>query len=268
MYFPKGGTSLKTKKYQLLVTVLLLVIVLAGCSQTNVPITSESTGFWNQYLVYPLSWLITEVSRIMGGSFGLGIILVTILIRLALLPLMIKQIKSTKSMQAIQPQMMELRKKYSSKDQKTVQKLNEETMKLYQQHGVNPLSGCLPIFIQMPILIAFYHAIMRTAEIKSHSFLWVQLGHHDPYYILPILAGLTTFIQQKVSMTTSTMEGPAAQQMKIMLYVMPIMILVFAVKLPSALALYWVVGNTFMILQTIFVNRTPKQNSSVGGASK
>ncbi|PGS54478.1 YidC family membrane integrase SpoIIIJ [Bacillus sp. AFS041924] len=254
----------------MLVTVLFLVVVLAGCSQTNQPITSESTGIWNEYFVYPLSWLITAVSEIFGGSYGMGIIIVTILIRLALLPLMIKQIKSTKAMQSIQPEMLKLREKYSSKDQKTVQKLNEETMKLYQQHGVNPLSGCLPIFIQMPILIAFYHAIMRTMEIKAHDFLWFQLGHPDPIYALPIIAGLTTFIQQKVSMNTGTMTGPAAQQMKIMLYVMPIMILVFAVKLPSALALYWGVGNTFMIIQTLLVNRgnNTEQNNSVGGASK
>lgn len=254
----------------MLVTVLFLVVVLAGCSQTNQPITPESTGIWNEYFVYPLSWLITAVSEIFGGSYGMGIIIVTILIRLALLPLMIKQIKSTKAMQSIQPEMLKLREKYSSKDQKTVQKLNEETMKLYQQHGVNPLSGCLPIFIQMPILIAFYHAIMRTMEIKAHDFLWFQLGHPDPIYALPIIAGLTTFIQQKVSMNTGTMTGPAAQQMKIMLYVMPIMILVFAVKLPSALALYWGVGNTFMIIQTLLVNRgnNTEQNNSVGGASK
>lgn len=261
---------MKTKKYQLLVTVLLLVVVLAGCSQTNQPITSESTGIWNEYFVYPLSWLITAVAKIFGGSYGMSIIVVTLLIRLALLPLMIKQIKSTKAMQSIQPEMAKLKEKYSSKDQKTVQKLNEETMKLYQQHGVNPLSGCLPIFIQMPILIAFYHAIMRTMEIKAHDFLWFQLGHPDPIYALPIIAGITTFIQQKVSMSTGSMTGPAAQQMKIMLYVMPIMILIFAVRLPSALALYWVVGNTFMILQTLFVNRgnNTVKNNNVGGASK
>lgn len=262
---------MKTKKYQMLVAILFLVVVLAGCSQTNQAITPESTGIWNQYFVYPLSWLITQVANIFGGSYGMAIIIVTILIRLALLPLMIKQIKSTKAMQSIQPEMLKLKEKYSSKDQKTVQKLNEETMKLYQQHGVNPLSGCLPIFIQMPILIAFYHAIMRTMEIKAHDFLWFQLGQPDPIYALPIIAGITTFIQQKVSMNTSTMAGPAAQQMKIMLYVMPIMILVFAIKLPSALALYWVVGNTFMIVQTILVNRNknlPDQKNNLGGASK
>jgi YidC/Oxa1 family membrane protein insertase len=254
----------------MLVAVLFLVFVLAGCSQTNQPITPESTGIWNEYFVYPLSWLITEVSNLFNGSYGMGIIIVTLLIRLALLPLMIKQIKSTKAMQSIQPEMMKLREKYASKDQKTVQKLNEETMNLYQQHGVNPLSGCLPIFIQMPILIAFYHAIMRTMEIKAHDFLWFQLGQPDPIYALPIIAGITTFIQQKVSMTSSTMTGPAAQQMKIMLYVMPIMILVFAINLPSALALYWVVGNTFMIIQTIIVNRTNSstENNNLGGASK
>ncbi|MFP3480555.1 membrane protein insertase YidC, partial [Burkholderia sp. SIMBA_057] len=83
--------------------------------------------------------------------------------------------------------MQKLREKYSSKDQKTQQKLQQETMALFSKHGVNPLAGCFPILIQMPILIGFYHAIMRTQAISQHSFLWFDLGEKDPYYILPIV---------------------------------------------------------------------------------
>jgi YidC/Oxa1 family membrane protein insertase len=263
---------LKNKKLISLFTVLLLVLVLAGCSQpssANIvhPVGPDSPGIWTHYFVYPLSWFIKEVASICGGNYGLSIIIVTILIRLALLPLMVKQIKSTKAMQAIQPEMMKLKEKYSSKDQNTVKKLNEETMKLYQQHGVNPLSGCLPLFIQMPILMAFYSAIRGTEEIFHNDFLWFKLGQHDPYYILPVLAGLTTFLSQKASMATSPATGPAAQQMKMMLYIMPVMIMFFAINLPAALALYWVVGNVFMIVQTVLINK-PYTNQNVGGASK
>src|SRR5699024_8299332 len=129
-----------------------------------------------------------------NGSYGLAIVVVTIIIRVLLLPLMIKQIRSTQAMQQVQPEIKALQEKYSSKDAKTQQKLQQETMALFQKHGVNPFAGCLPIFVQMPILIAMYHAIMRTAEIKLGTFLWFELG--SPDYILPIIAGLATFFQQ------------------------------------------------------------------------
>ncbi|RAI21092.1 membrane protein insertase YidC, partial [Rhodobium orientis] len=93
----------------------------------------------------------------------------------------------------------------------------------------------------------FYHAIMRTREIAEHSFLWFDLGERDPYFILPILAGVFTFIQQKLMMAGTAQQNP---QMAMMLWLMPIMIVVFAISFPAALSLYWVVGNLFMIAQT------------------
>jgi YidC/Oxa1 family membrane protein insertase len=242
-----------------------LMILLAGCTQTNVPITPESKGFWNEFIVYPLSLLIVKVSEFLGGSFGFGIIAVTLLIRLLILPLMIKQTKSSKAMQALQPEMQRLREKYSSKDAQTQQKLQQETMALFQTHGVNPLAGCFPLLVQMPILIGFYHAIMRTQEIANHNFLWFDLGEKDPFYILPVVAGITTFIQQKIMMAGQ--EGNP--QMAMMLWIMPIMIVVFAINFPSALSLYWVVGNLFMIVQTYFIKGPElKTNATAGGAKK
>lgn len=231
------------------------LVLLAGCTQLNEPITSESTGFWDQYIVYPLSQLIIFFAEITGNSYGLSIIIVTILIRLLILPLMLKQLKSSKAMQALQPEILKLREKYSSKDQKTQQKLQQETMALFQKNGVNPLAGCFPILIQMPILLGFYQAIMRTHEISNHTFLWFDLGERDPFFILPIVAGITTFTQQKLMMA----GNPASQnpQMAMMLWLMPIMIVVFALNFPAALSLYWVVGNLFMIVQTFFI-KTPE----------
>jgi len=247
---------------------LLSVALLAGCTEIKEPITSESAGFWNEYIVYPLSWLIKEGALLLGGSFGLSIIVVTILIRLAILPLMIKQTRSSKAMQALQPEMAELKKKYSSKDQKTQQKLQQETMALFSKHGVNPMAGCFPLIVQMPILIGFYHAISRTREIANDNFLWFDLGDKDPYYILPIVAGITTFIQQKIMMAGQD-QNP---QMAMMLWMMPIMIVVFAFSFPAALSLYWVVGNIFMIVQTYFIKgpdlKTAKASGNAGGAKK
>ena len=168
------------KRILLIVGLVFVMALLSGCTEINQPINAKSEGFWNEFIVYPLSMLITTVSHALGNSFGAGIIVVTILIRLLILPLMIKQTRSTKAMQAIQPEMQKLKEKYASKDAATQQKLQQETMALFQKHGVNPLAGCFPLIIQMPILIGFYHAIMRTEEIKQYSFLWFDLGDKDP----------------------------------------------------------------------------------------
>src|SRR5690606_25507886 len=101
-------------------------------------------------------------------------------------------LKSSQAMQMIQPELMALREKYSSKDAVTQQKLQQETMALFQKHGVNPLAGCLPILVQMPIFIALYHAIVRTEDIANYSFLWFELG--SPDILLAVITFATTFI--------------------------------------------------------------------------
>ncbi|MFY0546020.1 membrane protein insertase YidC [Brevibacillus sp. H7] len=240
----------------------LLVLVLSGCNPTTAsPIGPDATGIWDKYLVWPLSWLIKESALLLGGSFGLGILVATILIRLLVLPLMVKQIKSSKKMQELQPELQKIREKYKNDPQKAQQ----ETLLVFQKNNVNPLAGCLPLLVQMPILIAFYHAIIRTPEIKTHTFLWMSLGEKDPYYILPVIAAVTTYLQSKM-MGTTMQNNP---QMQMMLVMMPLMILAIAVTLPSALSLYWVYGNLFTIVQTYFLYRdSGKELRPKEGASK
>ncbi|RDW16795.1 membrane protein insertase YidC [Oceanobacillus chungangensis] len=257
------------KKYLLLLILIGLVAILSGCTEIDQPITSESEGIWNTIFVYPLSWVIIKIAETFNNSYGLSIIIVTIIIRLILMPLNIKQIKSSRAMQEVQPLLKELQTKYSSKDQKTQQKLQEETMKLMQKHNVNPLAGCLPILVQMPIMIAIFHAISRTSEIKNYSFLWFELGSPDPYFILPILTAAFTFLQQKIMMSTNTSlssNPQMAMQMNMMLYMMPIVIGVTAIFFPAALALYWVTGNIFMVIQTLLISKP--MMSSNGGDKK
>lgn len=246
----------------------LLVLILAGCGVQNPPpIGPEATGIWDKYFVWPLSWLIKESTAVLGGSYGLGILVATILIRLLILPLMVKQIKSSKVMQALQPELTKIREKHKNDPQKAQQ----ETMQLFQKNNVNPLAGCLPLLVQMPILIAFYHAIIRTPEIYASSFLGIQLGLHPSQigwyaYLLPVIAGVTTFLQQKMMGTAATQNNP---QMQMMLYMMPLMILVIAVSLPIALSLYWVYGNLFTIVQTYFLYRnTGKELRPKEGTAK
>ena len=249
----------RTKIWLTLGLMSVLAVVLSGCTPgtygTGEPITGDTEGFWKHYFVWPMAWLIREISHFFNGDYGIGIIVTTLLVRLVILPLMIKQTKSMGGMQVIQPEMVKLREKYSSKDQETQQKLQQEMMKLYQEHNVNPLAGCLPILIQMPILIAFYNAIIYTPAIFQHTFLWFDLGKPDPYFILPILSAIFTYLQQKLSMAGQD-DNP---QMKIMLYVFPIMIFVMGVTLPSALSLYWVVGYIFSIIVTIAIMKPMRE---------
>ncbi|KAB8136263.1 YidC family membrane integrase SpoIIIJ [Gracilibacillus oryzae] len=264
------------KKLLLLTGLVAIIVLLSGCNEIEQDITSESTGIWNSYFVYPLSWLLVKVAEFFNADYGYGlsIVIVTLLIRLILLPLNIKQLKSSKAMQEIQPELQKLREKYSSKDQQTQMKLQQETMELFQKSGANPLAGCLPIIVQMPILLAFYHAIMRTGELDGHYFLWFYLDQPDPYYILPVLTAAFTFLQQKLMMSgTNMQQNSMMPQMTLMLYIMPIMIGVFAIFFPAALALYWAVGNIFMIFQTLLVKnpmmkKMDNEKDATGGSKK
>ena len=134
-----------------------------------------------------------------------------------------------------------------TKDPQEQQKLQRELMGLYQKHGVNPLNmGCLPLLIQMPILMAFYYAIRDSHEIATHSFLWFDLGQPDIW--LTGLAGIVYFIQFKLSQTT--LPSTQKEQMKIMGLISPLMIMFISFSAPAALPLYWVVGGIFLIFQS------------------
>ena len=244
---------------------IAIVLLLSGCSEFDQPITADSDGFWNEFIVWPLVSAIKYFAELLG-SFGLGIIAVTIIIRLVILPLTIKQVKSSKKMQEIQPKLKELQAKYASKDAATQQQYQQEMMKLMQTSGVNPLAGCLPILVQMPILIGFYHAISRmnaTPTIDLGNFIGFHLADKSP--ILAILAGLLQFVVLK---TGPAMDNP---QMKMMMYIMPFMIIGFGMVLPAALALYWVVGNVISVIQNLFIykpwNKNKPDASNTGGAN-
>lgn len=261
-----GGRRLK-KRLWIILSLISVVLLLSGCTEFNEPISSESEGFWNEYIVWPLVSVIKYFAEMLG-SFGLGIIAVTIIIRIAVLPLTIKQVKSSKKMQELQPQLKELQKKYASKDAVTQQKYQQEMMALMQASGANPLMGCLPALIQMPILIGFYHAISRmnaTPSIELGTFLVFPLA--EPSIVLAILAGLIQYI---VLMTGPAMDNP---QMKMMMYIMPLMIVGFGIVLPAALSLYWVVGNTISVIQNIFIykpwsKKDKEEPTNTGGAKK
>lgn len=239
----------KRKRLLLLVGMLGLTMVLAACGTG--PITSESTGFFDRYIIYNFSQVIIWLSNLFGGSYGIGIIAFTLIIRIILLPLTYYQTKSSRKMTDVQPQLKALQEKYSSKDAETKEKLQAETSKLYEEAGVNPAAGCLPLLIQMPVLIALYQSINRTEALSTGDFLWVNLGTPDPYFVLPILAAILTLATSKLSSMSQAGSNPTTA---IMTYMMPIMILFISITLPSAVSLYFVVSNGFSVIQTLLFN--------------
>lgn len=242
------------KRLLALASILPVVVFLAGCASKK-PITAHSTGFWDHYVVWNVVRAIEGLSHIFGNNYGWGIVVFTIIIRIIILPLMIFQLRSSRKMMELQPQIKELQKKYPGKDAESRQKLAAAQQKLYQDAGANPMVGCLPLLIQMPVLYALYQAIYRSPVLKSGAFLWTQLGSKDPYFILPILAALFTYLTSKLSM----MSQPESNTMTTtMTYAMPVMIFVMALNLPSALTLYWVVTNAFSALQTLLFNNPYK----------
>lgn len=215
-------------------------------------IFSDAIDFLASIMQYFLSFCYRMTELIGMPSYGIAIIFMTIIIKILLLPLAIKQIKSMKGMQELQPRIQELQKKYK----KDPQKLQMEMGKLYQEVGVNPLSGCLPMLIQMPFLIAIFYALKSYEYDPAHmSFLWLpSLGQTDPLYILPIMSAISTFIMQKQTMMRNA-TGAAASQQKVMLVFMPLFIGYISLKFPSGLVIYWVFSNIFQMLQQFMMFR-------------
>lgn len=243
------------KKWLTLSVLLGMALLLAGCGTTPQKINTEEMlegGIWSKFFVFPISYLLDLFADVFWNQYGISIFLLTIIIRLLVLPLNIKQYRSSKAMQALQPELKKIRDKYKDDPQQQQQ----ETMKLFQKHGVNPLAGCFPILIQMPILFALFHAISWNGDIATHTFLWLELGEKDPYYILPVIAALTTFVQQKV-MQASMPENPGMNQMQAIMMIFPVLIFVMAMSFPAALPLYWIYSNLFTIVQTYFLYGRP-----------
>ncbi len=186
-------------------------------------------------------------------SYGLAIILLTVAIKLLMYPLTVKQVKSMKAVQEMQPKVKALQEKY--KDNK--ERLQTEIASLYKENKVNPLSGCLPLIVQMPILMGIFFAIKEYTYQGPTGFLWIanlQQGTSltdpsDPYFIIPLLCALTTYVQQKQTTTEMT------QQNKMMLIFMPVFIGYITITFPAGLGIYWVVSNLVQIAQQWFMYR-------------
>ncbi|MEC0447832.1 membrane protein insertase YidC [Bacillus velezensis] len=261
-----------SKTYQKWIAFGLFFIVLctgrsafAATSQTQTG-GLGNIGFFHDYLIEPFSALLKGVAGLFHGEYGLSIILVTIIVRIVVLPLFVNQFKKQRvfqeKMAVIKPQVDSIQAKIKqTKDAEKQKELQMEMMKLYREHNLNPMAmGCLPMLVQFPILIGFYYAIRSTPEIASHSFLWFSLGHSD--ILVSLCAGAMYFLQAYISQKLNEKYSPAAQNpaamqsAKIMVFIFPVMMTVFSLNVPAALPLYWFTSGLFLTVQNVLLQQT------------
>ena len=228
-------------------------------------------GFaWNNLLMNPIINALLLLTNLLGGQFGLAIIVFTIILRLVTIPFTLRQLQSTRAMQEMQPRMQELQKKY--KDPKRRQ---QETMKLYKETGINPLGCFMPMAIQMLVFIALYRALafvvggspeslvglsqrvydwsyLTQSVPLEQSFLWLELGSKDNTFILPLMVGVSTYVQTKLAQTPSS-TPQQQQQQQMMTWMMPLVMVWITLSLPSGVGVYWVISNIFSVFASYLV---------------
>lgn len=268
---------MKRRRVALLAVVALVSSACAG---------GQALPGWNEFIVTPLINGLVFLYDVFLHDFGIAIVLLTVVIRVALYPLFLAQLRSQRVQQELGPALAELRKKY--KDDR--QRFAQEQMNLYKERGFNPMSGCLPILIQMPILFGLYSALTQvgcglgqiggtvcpgitgeqlstilypfvpnpigpgeTLPTRSIFLPWSERGlaHPDPIFIMPVLAGLVTFISSAMTMPAKSppTDDPMQRSLQGMIYYTPIITLVFGLNLPAGLSLYWIVTTVFSIFQ-------------------
>ena len=195
---------------------------------------------------------IIEFFYAFSHSYGMAIILLTTLIKVVLYPLTVKQIKSMREMSKIQPLIKELQQKYKGDSQE----LNKKTMELYKEHGVNPFGGCLPMLVQLPILWILFR-VLNSYNFGDTKFLGLwNLSKPDPYYVLPVLIAILSFLQQKIM----SPEGDQASQNKAMLILMPLFIGYISLKLPTGVVIYWGMSSFLDVVLRYWTDFTSKKN--------
>jgi YidC/Oxa1 family membrane protein insertase len=233
----------------------------------NFKINSGSyEGLWTSFFVKPLAFILLVLGRFVK-NYAVSVIIITLIIRLIAFPLTRKTALQSELMKKAQPEINRIQKKYANKqDQESMIKQNQELMAVYKKYNINPMSGCLFSFIQLPIFIAFFEAVQRTPVIFEDKFLGLQLGTTPAigitsvtfyaYLIIIILIALTTYVSFKLNVT-GNIEDPS---MKMMPTMMSIMIVITGIFMPTGLGIYWVTSNLFTIVQNILIKRSKEVN--------
>lgn len=228
-------------------------------------------GLWTTIFVKPLAWFMLKIGEV-TKNYGFSIILITLLIRLVLYPITKKTAMQSENMKKAKPELDKLEKKYKGKtDQASMTQKSQEMMMIYKKNSINPLSGCLFSFIQIPLFFAFNEALNRLPAIFEETMLGVQLGtspingisHGDYYYIIfVILVGLTTYFSFKLNSTAAIGEEQE-KQMKTMMNFSIVFIVVASISMSAAIELYWIINSGFTIIQNILVKRSKKNDNII-----
>ena len=224
---------------------------------------SNYEGLWTSLFVKPLAWVILQIGKLLN-SYGSSIIITCLLIRLLLMPITKKTAMQSELIKKAQPELDKLEKKYRGKEdnQEAQAKKAQEMMMIYQKYQINPISGCLLSFIQIPLLFAFLEAINRTPALFENDFLvfqmgttpWVGITSGNYWYVLLLVLIIgTTFLSFRK--TLKDQSGAMAGQMKYTIYFMLAMVAVASFTLPAALGIYWISSSLFTILQNLYVER-------------
>ncbi|ULG74463.1 membrane protein insertase YidC [Macrococcus brunensis] len=237
-------------KKLLSLVMLFIALILSGCGVQN-------EGFFHQTFVEPFIFLIKYFAEFFGNSYGIGLIMVTLCVRVLMMPLMFYSFKSQRKVQyktkKLKPEIDALNKRMrEAETPEERQQMTQELMKLYSEHGISPVNkGCLPILIQMPILTALYFAISHNDELASQTFMWFSLG--TPNILMALIAAGMYYLQMKLS--NQYMPEEMQPQMKIMTLISPLMILMPSLTLPAAMPLYWAAGAIVMMVQQYLSNK-------------
>jgi YidC/Oxa1 family membrane protein insertase len=204
---------------------------------------------WFDFLAKPLLYALKFFNKYIS-NYGVSIIVLTIIVKILFWPLATKSYKSMKELQRIQPRILQIRERFKNNKEE----LNRELMQLYRTHKVNPMGGCIPMLLQIPVFFALYYTLLGAIELRHAPFIfWIKdLSAKDPYYITPLIMGASMFIQQKITPTTGD-----PLQSKIML-LMPIFFTFLFLNFPSGLVIYWLVNNVLSIGQQIYINKYTK----------
>ena len=256
--------ELSKKEYKEKTKKLLDLDKLPVCTKMSIVEGGYET-LWTSVFVKPLAWVIVQIGNLIG-NYGVSIIIITILIKLILFPITYKSLKQSENMKKAQPKLSKIEKKYAGKnDQESMMMKSNEMMAVYKEYKINPMSGCLMSFLQIPLFFAFYEALYRLPLLFEGKFLGLHMGmtptaaagQGDWYYlILPLLVGAVTYFSFK--MNKNQVSDDQAKQMNMMFNIMIIMIFITSFSMSTAIIIYWVVNSVLGILQNLIVKKRSK----------
>ena len=252
--------ELAKKDYNKKIKNILDINKLPECTKISV-VEGGYESFWTSVFVKPLAWVIVNIGKLLGNSYALSIIVVTILIKLILFPITYKSLRQSESIKEAQPKLQKIEKKYAGKnDQQSMMMKSNEMMAVYKEYKINPISGCLMGFLQIPLFFAFYEALYRLPILFESKFMGLHMGTTPLagagagswyYLILPILVGIVTYFSFK--MNKNSMSADQAKQMNLMFNIMIVMIFITSFSMSTAIILYWITNSLFTIIQGLLM---------------